>query len=143
MKSICELLYLASVAALQGMEGALAVHDRTRIAKFTEPELPCVRVLEGADRLSDSLGDGSDVRELELTVELYVRGEQLGDVDGMRLAVINRLLSDISIINLADRVIVNDRAEPERSEADGLKARISQHFRFQYRVASHDLTLHF
>ena len=60
MKSICELLYLASVAALQGMEGALAVHDRTRIAKFTEPELPCVRVLEGADRLRMECDIGHD-----------------------------------------------------------------------------------
>jgi hypothetical protein len=141
MATVTERIYAAALIALQGIDGVVAVHDRKRVAAFDRADMPCIRLLDGDDSLLQSVGEIEDLREIEISIEIYAHGDQQVDqIDTIRQSAVARIWKSPEIARLSGVVTTGDRPKPDRRESDGLQVREEQLMRISYPVQRDDLS---
>lgn len=142
--TIREQIYQAALAKVAGAalpEGAMAVHDRKRMAAFADEELPAIRVLPGLDQNVAGASDYENVNDLGLSVEIFVAGdEQIGLLPELHAEVHRRMWSDPNLGGLAVRPF-NVDVDERRAESDRVRVQLTIRYRWRYRVAADDVTV--
>lgn len=142
--TVSERVYQAVVALITGTAppaGVQKVYDRMRMAGFADGEQPSIRVLPGLDQLVGGQSDYENVRELNISVELYAAGdEQIALLPAVHAEVHRRVWSDPTLGGLAVRPF-NLEHEERRAEAERLNVQTTIRYRWRYRVAADDATV--
>ena len=142
--TIREQVYQAALAKVIGAAppaGAMAVHDRMRMAAFSDDELPAIRVLPGLDQNVAGASDYENVNDLGISVEIFVAGnEQIGLLAGLHAEVHRRMWSDPYLGSLAVRPF-NVDVDERRAESDRIRIQLTIRYRWRYRVAADDVTV--